>query len=53
VEAHLLDFDDDIYGAEIEVAIHHRLRGEMRFESVDVLIAQLHADVEATRRILG
>jgi riboflavin kinase/FMN adenylyltransferase len=52
VEAHLLDFDDDIYGAEIDIAFHHRLRGEMRFESVDVLIAQLHADVDATRRLL-
>jgi riboflavin kinase/FMN adenylyltransferase len=53
VEAHLLDFDADIYGVEIEIAFHHRLRGEMRFESVDVLIAQLHADVDATRRLLG
>lgn len=51
VEAHLLDFDDDIYGARIEVGFQHRLRGEMRFESVDALIAQLHADVEATRRL--
>lgn len=53
VEAHLLDFDDDIYGARIEVGFQHRLRGEMRFESVDALIAQLHADVEATRRLGG
>jgi len=53
VEAHLLDFDDDIYGADIDIAFHHRLRGELRFESVDVLIAQLHADVDAARRLLG
>ena len=53
VEAHLLDFDDDIYGARIDVAFHERLRGELRFGSIDELIAQLRRDVDDTRRILG
>ena len=52
VEAHLLDFDGDLYGARIDVAFHHRLRGERRFGSVDTLIAQLRRDVDDTRRAL-
>ncbi len=53
VEAHLLDFDDDIYGARIDVAFHQRLRGELRFGSIDELIAQLRRDVDDTRRVRG
>ena len=53
LEAHVLDFTDDLYGQQSKVRFHHRLRGQERFDSVDDLIAQMHRDVEATRRLMG
>jgi riboflavin kinase/FMN adenylyltransferase len=50
VEAHLLDFDGDLYGASALVSFGHRLRSEERFESVDALVAQMTLDVEETRQ---
>jgi riboflavin kinase/FMN adenylyltransferase len=52
LEAHLLDFDDDIYDQVLEVRLHKRIRGQVRFEGVDALIAQLKADVAATRKLI-
>ena len=46
IEIHLFDFDEDIYGKNIRVSILHRLRDEIKFESVDTLKAQLHKDKE-------
>ena len=53
LEAHLLDFDGDLYGQRAKVRFVARLRGEARFESVDALIAQIGDDVEQTRRVLA
>ncbi len=44
VEAHLIDFDREIYGQTIRVRVLHRLRGERRFASVDELRAQITLD---------
>lgn len=52
VEAFILDFEGDLYGQTLRVEFHQRLRDEMRFSSVDDLVAQMHRDVEATRSIL-
>jgi riboflavin kinase/FMN adenylyltransferase len=52
VEAHLIGFDDDIYGETIRIAFLDRLRGEKRFESVDELVAQMGRDVEEARKIV-
>ncbi len=49
LEAHLLDFDGDLYDQHARVGFGARLRGQMRFDSVDDLIAQMGRDVEATR----
>jgi riboflavin kinase/FMN adenylyltransferase len=49
VEAYLLDFAGDIYGAELRLEFLQRLRGEKRFETVEALVEQMHADVEQTR----
>jgi riboflavin kinase/FMN adenylyltransferase len=49
LEAHLLDFDEDLYGETARVRFVGRLRGEARFESVDELVEQMSRDVAATR----
>jgi riboflavin kinase/FMN adenylyltransferase len=51
VEAFLLGFDGDLYGRELRLAFLDRLRGELRFDSVDELVEQMERDVEHTRRI--
>lgn len=53
VEAHLLDFDGDLYGQEIRLAFMQRIRPEMKFAGLDALKAQIEADVAETRRQLG
>lgn len=53
VEAFLLDFEGDLYGDELRVEFHQRLRDEMRFSSADDLVSQMHRDVAATRELLG
>jgi riboflavin kinase / FMN adenylyltransferase len=52
VEAYALDRDDlDLYGAHVAVDFAARLRGTVRFDSVDELVAQMHRDVDAAREI--
>jgi riboflavin kinase/FMN adenylyltransferase len=53
LEAHLLDFDGDLYGDKARVRFVSRLRGEERFESADALVAQMNKDVEAARAALA
>jgi riboflavin kinase/FMN adenylyltransferase len=53
VEAHLLDFRREIYGEDVRLEFVERLRDELRFNSVAVLLEQIWKDVEMTRRILG
>ena len=52
LEAYVLDFDGDLYGQSVRIRFHERLRGEVKFESVDALIAQMEQDVESTRRVM-
>jgi riboflavin kinase/FMN adenylyltransferase len=51
VEAFLLGFEGDLYGRELRLAFLSRLRGELRFDSVEELVEQMERDVEETRRI--
>ena len=53
LEPHFFDFDGDLYGQEIEVAFHHFLRGEAKFDSLEELTAQIGRDCEAARDLLG
>jgi riboflavin kinase/FMN adenylyltransferase len=54
VEVHLLDFHlGDIYGEDLRLEFVARLRDELKFDSVDVLLEQIWKDVESTRTILG
>ena len=50
VEAHLLDFDDDIYGRRVTLELWERLRDERAFASLDELVAAIADDVAAARR---
>jgi riboflavin kinase/FMN adenylyltransferase len=49
LEAHLLDFDGDLYGLEVTVRLQHRVAGEVRLDSIDALAAKIASDVAAVR----
>ena len=51
VEAHLLDFDADLYGQAMEIELVERLRDEQRFGSTDELAAQISRDIEHARTL--
>jgi riboflavin kinase / FMN adenylyltransferase len=51
VEAFLVDFEGDLYGAPLRLDFLERLRGERRFDSIDALVEQMGRDVHATREI--
>lgn len=53
LEPYFFDFAGDLYGQEIEVAFHHFLRGEAKFDSLDDLTAQMEKDCEEARRLLS
>ncbi|MBS0570467.1 MAG: bifunctional riboflavin kinase/FAD synthetase [Proteobacteria bacterium] len=53
LEAHLFDFDGDLYGKKIEVEFVEKLRDEERFSSLDAMVKQIDLDAQAARRILG
>jgi riboflavin kinase/FMN adenylyltransferase len=52
-EAHLLDFNEDLYGKRIDLAFTHRLRDERRFPDVDALREQIARDADEARARLG
>lgn len=53
IEAHLFDFNRDIYNQSIEIVFAERLRDEQRFPSLDALKAQLNTDAVNAKRALG
>ncbi len=53
LEVYLLDFDGDLYGAELSVALVAFLRPELRFDGVEPLVAQMRTDVAEARAILA
>ena len=53
LEAHLLDFDGDLYGRKIEVALHAFIRDEQKFDGVEALVAEMRNDEAAARRLLA
>ena len=52
VEVHLLDFEGELYGRELEIELVARLRGEARFANAEELKAQIMSDVTQARTIL-
>ena len=53
IEVHLFDFNRDIYGQTIKVAVQHYLRGEVKFSGLDALKEQLAKDKLAASAILN
>ena len=53
LEAHVFDFSGDLYGREIRVECVSFLRPELRFESVEVMVEQIHRDAREARQVLG
>jgi riboflavin kinase/FMN adenylyltransferase len=52
VEAHVLDFDGDLYGRRVSVDFLERVRGQAVFPTVEELIAQMRRDLDQARRLL-
>jgi riboflavin kinase/FMN adenylyltransferase len=53
VEVHLVGFEGDLYGRTLDLRLVRRLRDEQRFETPAALVAQVRADIEATRRVVA
>lgn len=52
LEAHLLDFEGDLYGESAHIRFAHFLRSERKFDGIDALVAQLKNDIEHARELL-
>lgn len=53
LEVHCLDWSGDLYGERVKIRFWSRLRGDLRFDTVDELVAQLRLDCDGARRLLG
>ena len=53
LEPYFFDFSGDLYRQEIEVAFHHFLRGEAKFDGLEALIEQMDKDCAEARRLLS
>jgi len=53
LEAHLFGFDEELYGRQIEVALHAYIREEKKFETLDELVAEMRNDEAAARKLLA
>lgn len=51
-EVHIFDFDEDIYGEKLEVALISHIRGQMTFDGLEGLIAQMDKDSAKARAAL-
>jgi len=52
IEAHLIDFDGDLYGDTLRIAFMERLRGEKRFDTVEELKEQMARDIEEAKELV-
>ena len=53
IEVHLLDYNADLYGTNIQVQLSYRLRDEQKFSSIDKLIAQIKQDEKKARELIA
>lgn len=52
LEVNLFDFDENIYGKEVQVRFYHRIRDEQKFDGINELIEQLKKDEQQARKLL-
>ena len=52
LEVHIIDFEQDIYGAQIELIFVEKLRDEQKFETPELLVKQIQKDIEQAHNIL-
>lgn len=52
-ELYLMDFQGDLYGRQLEVQVHHFLRGQQKFDNLDALIGQMKQDELRARELFG
>ncbi|MHA7899574.1 MAG: riboflavin biosynthesis protein RibF [Henriciella sp.] len=53
LETFIFDFDGDLYGQHLEVALVRFLRPELKFDSLDAMVSQMQLDVAETKNVLG
>lgn len=53
LEAHLFDFDRDLYGRRLQVEFVGKLREELRFDSLEAMVEQMHEDARRARAALA
>jgi riboflavin kinase/FMN adenylyltransferase len=53
VEAHLLNFEGDLYGEELTMSFEARLRGERRFSSAEALVERIKVDIQKAQEVLS
>lgn len=53
LETYLFDFSGDLYGRTVEIALHHYLRTEAKFDSLDALKTQMKADAARAKKLLS
>jgi riboflavin kinase/FMN adenylyltransferase len=53
VEIHILDYDADLYGETLTAHFIHYLRGQIRYEGIEPLIQQMHADAATARQTVA
>lgn len=52
IEAHLLDFSEEIYHSRLHIDLHHFLRPEQKFDSLHSLVSQIQKDTHTARELL-
>jgi riboflavin kinase / FMN adenylyltransferase len=52
IEAHIIDFDDEIYGTEVELILTNYLRDMIKFNNAKQLVEQIRNDIKKTRKLL-
>ena len=53
IEVYIFEFDNDLYGRQMEISFVSRLRGEEKFEDIDSLVRQIHKDVSDAKTVLA
>ena len=53
MEAHILDFDEDLYGKTIEIIFRQKIREELKFDGLEALKQQMTVDVQQVREVFN